>query len=97
MVADTIVPMDDVPGIEEIRRILHIEDADWVDPPKEAIFIGAEPPEGLRPRRMLRVKHRYYFETEDQPGTWWLGTAGDDGVVQTWGNYGPFEQAIHNR
>jgi hypothetical protein len=89
--------VEELPRIEEIQRLLDIADVEWVDPCKEAVFIGVKPSEVLRPRRMLRVKHRYYFETEDKPGTWWLGTVGDDGVVGAWGNYGPFEQAIHNR
>jgi hypothetical protein len=78
-------------------RLLDIADVEWVDPPLRAEFVGVTPPHMLRTRRMLRGRHRFYFETEDEPASWWLGTAGDRGVVQTWGKHRPFEEAIHNR
>jgi HEAT repeat protein len=80
--------------IHYIRNLPEVVDAEWVDPPKTSLFVGARPHEELRPRRMLRVNGLYLVETVDEPGMWWMGEERADGVVATWGRYESLERAI---
>jgi hypothetical protein len=43
---------------------------------------------------MLFVNGLYLIETSDEPGSWWMGQEGSDGVITCWGHYGALEQAI---
>lgn len=93
-ILDRISSMPDRRPIEEIRRLPGGADATWVDPPKRTLFVGVSPAEELRPLNMLFVQGLYLVETANELGSWWMGQERADGVVTTWGRYGPLEQAL---
>ena len=79
--------------LDEILDLPGVIDTEWIDPPMKTLFVGVTPPEELRPRYLLFVNGMYLVATIDEPGTWWMGEE-REGIVRTWGRYGPLERAI---
>jgi hypothetical protein len=80
--------MDSPPNIDEVRRLPGVVGAEWNEPPRKAFFIGVQPPEELRSVHMLFVNGLYLIETLDEPGSWWMGQEGADGVINVGGTMG---------
>jgi hypothetical protein len=86
--------MESRPSIEYILQLPGVGDAEWIDPPRKAMDAGGRPPYELHPLSMLSVNHLVVFETVEEPGRWWMGAEGKDGVVNAWGIYGTIEDVI---
>ena len=75
----------------EAQRLSSEQDVEIVDPAAHVVRFG---PEVLSPATIVRIADRFFIETNDQPGVWWMGERRTAGEISVWGQYGSHEEAF---
>lgn len=75
----------------EAQRLSAHQDVEIVDPTKNQVRFGKEM---LEPATVVRIAERFFVETRDEMGKWWMGERRANGEIAVWGHYGSHEEAF---
>ena len=75
----------------EAQRLAPEQEVEIVNPTAHVVRFG---PEVLSPATIVRIADRFFIETDDQPGMWWMGERRAAGDIGVWGQYGSHQEAF---
>ena len=75
----------------EAHRLSMDQDVEIVDPAENPARYGKDVMDSAT---VVRIAERYFVETTDEPGRWWMGERSADGAIVLWGQYGSYEEAF---
>jgi hypothetical protein len=75
----------------EAQRLSSESDIEIMDPTQRPVCFGNEV---LEVATVIRIAARFFVETRDEPGQWWMGERRPDGAVAVWGQYGSHVEAF---
>ena len=75
----------------EAQRLSSDQDVEIMDPAENPVVFGKVV---LDPATVVRIAERYFVETTDEPGRWWMGERSADDEIAVWGQYGSHEEAF---